>query len=82
MATDPKAVVPTLQALEKSLKGTSLAGDVTTKLAEMRKSVALKDSIKIAKSVAKTMKRLEKMKKTRKKEFKKANKKIQIEPEQ
>jgi hypothetical protein len=62
MATDPGEVIPTLSALEKELKGTALAEDVTTKLVAARKSSDLKTSITIAKSYEKAMKALNKKK--------------------
>ena len=58
MATDPSQVVPHMTALDKDLKGTSLA--VTDKLAEYKKSPELKRSIAIAKKFAKLQKRIEK----------------------
>ena len=62
MATDPSKVIPTLSALEKELKGTSLSEEVTTKLAAARKSSGLKTSITLAKNYAKAMKALNKKK--------------------
>ena len=61
-ASDPTEVIPSLEALLKDFKGTSMAADVETKLAEMKKSEPLKRSITIWKSYLKTTRRLEKMK--------------------
>jgi len=62
MARSPPEVLPALEALLKDFKGTPMAAEVETKLAEMRTSDALRQSISIFKGYRKAMKRLEKMK--------------------
>ena len=62
LAKNPPEVLPALEALLKDLKGTPMATDVESRLAEMRKSGDLKQSIAIFKNYRKAMKRLEKMK--------------------
>ncbi|MHC4339611.1 MAG: thioredoxin domain-containing protein [Planctomycetota bacterium] len=62
MAGNPPEVLPALEALSKDFKGTPMAADVEAKLAEMRKSGELKQSISIFKGYRKALRRLEKMK--------------------
>jgi hypothetical protein len=62
MATEPPKVVPSLEALLKDFKGTSMAAEVETKLATLRKSDELKRSLAVWKGYAKSVKRLARMK--------------------
>jgi hypothetical protein len=77
MAKSPPEVLPALEALLKDFKGTPMAAEVEAKLAEMRKSDDLKQSVAIFKGYRKAMKRLEKMKEPSDKTLRKTAEKLQ-----
>ncbi len=58
MATDPSQVLPTLQQVQAELKGTELGADVDTRIAELKGSKPLKQSIAVSKSLRKIKKSL------------------------
>jgi hypothetical protein len=61
LATRPPQVLPTLTTLDKELKGTELGRPVKEKLAAMKKSVELKQSVTVYKSYLKTLQRIDKL---------------------